>query len=150
MCSPPTLAVCIPPARKKAPPTSPQSPISTGAPPCAWFCSQLRAWEIDQEKDREVLAKIASAIFLPAGRTTFQLTHRTGRVSTYAKLAAQARAVVRNSQGNKRRAAGQEALRGMGVEPRGGQSGARGNAANTSRSAANSCQTGPILLTPTN
>lgn len=95
------------------------------------------------------MAKIASAILLPAGKTTFQLTQRNGRVSTYAKLAAQARAVVRKSQRNKRRAAGREALRGMGVEPGGGQAGARGDAAQTSRSVAISRQSGPILLTPT-
>jgi len=37
LCSPPTLAVCIPPVGKQASPTSPLSPISTGAPPCEWF-----------------------------------------------------------------------------------------------------------------
>jgi len=136
LCSPPTLAVCIPPVGKKASPSSPLPPISSGDPPCEWFSSQLRAGEIDREKDRAVLAKIASAICLPAGKTKFQLTHRNGRVSTYAKLAAEARAVVRKSQPSKRRAAGRDALRGIGVEPGGGQSGARGDAAQTSRSAA--------------
>lgn len=56
---------------------------------------------------------------------------------------------MRKSQRNKRRAAGREALRGMGVEPGGGQAGARGDAAQTSRSVAISRQSGPILLTPT-
>ena len=59
--------------------------------------------------------KIASAILLLAGKTTVQLAHRSRRVSTYAKLAAQARAVVRKSQKNKSPAAGQKALLGMGI-----------------------------------